>query len=80
MVNFFKSAITNNLVAGLTAIAFTSAIIIPPQCHAVGVDLNLGAINFEVRVEKILEKIKKSIDRGETNKIVSYMFDIKIRS
>lgn len=45
--------------------------------HAVGVILDLGAINFGIKVEKIFEKIKKCIDKGETNKIVSYMFDIK---
>ncbi|WP_213105181.1 hypothetical protein [Candidatus Protochlamydia amoebophila] len=49
----------------------------PPQIHAVGVNLDLGAINFGIKVEKIFEKIKRCIDKGETNKIVSYMFDIK---
>lgn len=77
MVNFFKPAIANNLVAGLTAIAFTTAVIAPPPCHAVGVNLDLGTINFGIKAEKIFEKIKKCIDKGETNKIVSYMFDIK---
>lgn len=77
MVNFFKLAIANNLVAGLTAVTFTTAIITTPPCHAVGVNLDLKAINFGIKVERIFEKIKKSIDKGETNKIVSYMFDIK---
>ena len=77
MVNFFKPAIANNLVGGLTAVAFTTAVIAPPPCHAVGVNLDLGAINFGIKAEKIFEKIKKCIDKGETNKIVSYMFDIK---
>ncbi len=77
MVNFFKLAIANNLVAGLTAITFTTAIIVTPPCHAVGANLDLKGINFGIKVGKIFEKIKKSIDKGETNKIVSYMFDIK---
>ena len=61
MVNFFKPAIFNNLVAGLTAFAFTTAVIYPPQVHAA---LDLGAINFGVKVEKIFEKIKRAIDKG----------------
>ncbi|MBS4163003.1 Uncharacterized protein PRO82_000284 [Candidatus Protochlamydia amoebophila] len=77
MVNFFKPAIANNLVACLTAVAFTTGVMYPPQIHAVGVNLDLGAINFGIKVEKIFEKIKRCIDKGETNKIVSYMFDIK---
>jgi hypothetical protein len=42
-----------------------------------GVNLDPNAINFGIKVEKVVEKIKKSIDKGETNKIVGYMFDIK---
>jgi len=77
MVNFFKPVVFNNLVAGLTALAFTIAVIQPPQLQSAGANLDLGAINFGIKVEKIFEKIKKAIDKGETNKIVSYMFDIK---
>lgn len=65
MVNFFKPSIANNLVAGLTAVAFTTAVIAPPPCHGVEVNLDLGAINFGIKVEKIFEKIKKCIDKGE---------------
>lgn len=77
MVNLFKPAVFNNLVAGFTAVAFTTAVTCPPQVYAAEVNLDLGAINLGVKVEKIFEKIKKSIDKGETNKIVGYMFDIK---
>lgn len=77
MVNFLKPAIYNNLVAGLTAVAFTTAVMQPPQLHAAGVNLDLNAINFGIKVEKLYEKIKKAIDKGETNKIVKYMFEIK---
>lgn len=77
VVNFFKPAIFNNLVASLTAVAFTTAVINLPQLQAVGVNLEPAAINFGIKVEKIVEKIEKAIDKGETNKIVGYMFDIK---
>ncbi|HRE32315.1 MAG TPA: hypothetical protein PLD88_10110, partial [Candidatus Berkiella sp.] len=39
--------------------------------------LSLNDINFGIKIEKIYEKVKKAIDRGETNKIVGYMFDFK---
>lgn len=77
MVNFLKPAIYNNLVAGITAVAFLTSVMHPPQVHAAGINLDLGAINFGIKMEKIVEKVKKCIDKGETNKIVGYMFDIK---
>lgn len=44
---------------------------------AVNANLDLNAINFNIKTEKVFEKIKKCIDKGETNKIVGHMFDIK---
>ncbi len=35
------------------------------------------SINFGVKIEKTFEKIKRAIDRGDTNKIVGYMYDVK---
>lgn len=49
MANFFKPAVFNNLVAGLTAVAFTTAVVYSPQVHAVDVNLDLAAINFGVK-------------------------------
>jgi hypothetical protein len=77
MVNFLKPAIANPLVAGITAFAFTTAVMAPPPAYAANVNLDLAAINFGIKAEKIFEKIKKCIDKGETNKIVGYMFDLK---
>jgi hypothetical protein len=37
VANFFKLTVFNNLVAGLTAIAFTTAVIYPPEVQAAGV-------------------------------------------
>lgn len=39
--------------------------------------MNLNDINFGIKIEKIYEKVKQAIDKGETNKIVGYMFDFK---
>jgi len=44
---------------------------------APGGGLNLNDINFGIKIEKIYEKVKKAIDKGETNKLVNYMFDFK---
>lgn len=61
------------MVACITLTAFTSAVILPTPAYA----LTLNEINFGIKIEKIYEKVKKAIDRGETNKIVGYMFDFK---
>jgi hypothetical protein len=65
------------MVSCLTTIAFTTTTLIPPPLIAAGFNLDLNAINFGIKVEKIFENIKKCIVKGETNKIVEYMFDIK---
>jgi hypothetical protein len=58
------------MVACLATVAFTTATLTPPSLMAANVNLDLGAINFGIKVGKIFEKIKKCIDRGKTNKIV----------
>ena len=65
------------MVSCLTTVAFTTATLTPPPLMAAGINLDLNSINFGIKVEKVFEKIKKCIDKGETNKIVGYMFDIK---
>lgn len=44
---------------------------------AAGTNLDLNSVNFGIKIEKVFEKIKKCIDKGETNKIIGYTFDIK---
>lgn len=73
MVNFLKSGICNSLVACITLTTFASTVIIPQPAYA----LSINDINFGIKIEKIYEKVKKAIDKGETNKIVGYMFDFK---
>src|ERR1700722_14007830 len=77
MVNILQSRFSNIMVSCLTTIAFTTATLTPPPLMAAGVNLDPNTINFGIKVEKVFEKIKRSIDKGETNKIVGYMFDIK---
>lgn len=76
MANLLQSRFSNTMVACLTTIAFSTATLMPPPLMA-AVNFDLNAINFGIKVEKIFEKIKKCIDKGETNKIIEYMFDLK---
>lgn len=78
MVNILLSRFCYTMVACLTTVIFTTEALMPhPLMAAPGGNLDLNAINFGIKVEKVVEKIKKCIDKGETNKIVGYMFDIK---
>ena len=73
MANFLKSRICNSMVAYLTIASFTTTLLVPLPLMA----LDINAINFGIKMEKIVEKVKKAIDKGETNKLVGYMFDFK---
>ena len=77
MAYFLQSRFCNTMVACFTTITFTTVTLTPPPLMAAGVNLNPVTINFGIKVEKLYEKIKKCINKGETNKIVSYMFDLK---
>lgn len=77
MANLFKHYIFNNLVACSTAFAFATTIVIPIKTYALPANLDPISINFGVKVEKTFEKIKRAIDKGDTNRIVGYMFDVK---
>jgi hypothetical protein len=50
VVNFLQPAIANPLVACITAFTFTTAVMAPPPAYAVGVNLDLAAINFGIIV------------------------------
>ena len=81
MVNIFQHNCSKLLVSCTTALAFTCVTVAPPSLMAyemaVPKALNLNDINFSIKIEKIYEKVKKAIDRKETNKIVGYMWDFK---
>lgn len=78
MGNLFKSSYINYMVACITIITFSTSTIMPLNLYALDSKIDLEAINFGIKIEKIFEKIKKAIDKGQTNKIVSYMFDLKL--
>jgi hypothetical protein len=77
MANIFQSTRCFTLATYLTTVAFATVAICPPPLMAANDGLNLNDINFGIKIEKIYEKVKRAIDKGETNKIVGYMFDFK---
>lgn len=77
MANILQSRFCNIMVVCITIVAFTTATLTPLPLMAAGVNLDFNAINFGAKIEKIYEKIKKCINKGETNKIVGHMFDFK---
>ncbi len=78
MAHLLRSSVCNTVVLCFTTIAFTTSILTPPQLMAAGGgNIDIATINFSLKVEKLYEKVRKSIDKGETNKIVGYMFDFK---
>lgn len=77
MANIFQSTRCFTLATYLTTAAFSTVAICPPSLMAANGGINLNDINFGIKIEKIYEKVKRAIDKGQTNKIVAYMFDFK---
>lgn len=77
MVNIFQSTRCITLATYLTTASFSTVTVLPASLMALNGNLNINDINFGIKIEKIYEKIKRAIDKGETNKIVGYMFDFK---
>ena len=75
MANILQSRFSNTMVTCLATVAFTTATLTPPPLIAVNANFDIATINFGIKIEKLYEKVKKSINRGETNKIVGYMFN-----
>lgn len=77
MVNIFQSTRCLTLATYLTTAAFTTVAVCPLPLMAANGSLNLNDINFGIKIEKIYDKVRRAIDKGETNKIIGYMFDFK---
>jgi len=77
MANIFQSTSYFTLATYLTTAAFATVTICPPSLMATNGGINLKDTNFGIKIDKIFEKVKRAIDKGETNKIVDYMFDFK---
>lgn len=77
MANIFQSTRFFTLATYLTTAAFAIVAICPPSLMAANEEFYFNDINFGIKIEKIYEKLKRAIDKGETNKIVNYMFDFK---
>ncbi len=77
MVYILHSIFRNTVVACLTTVAFTTVTFIPSPLMSANAKIDFATINFGIKAEKLYEKVKKSIERREINKIVGYMFDFK---
>lgn len=69
MANIFQSHFRNIMVPCLTTVAFTTAKLTPPPLMAANFNINLNAINFGIKVEKVFEKNLRDI------KLVAYSAD-----
>jgi hypothetical protein len=77
MAHILQSTRCLTLATYLTTASFTTVTIAQPPLMAAHANLSLNEINFGIKIEKIYEKIKRAIDKGDTNKIVGYMFNLK---
>lgn len=59
--------------------AFTVSTITPLRAEhqEKGVNFNLNDINFGIKIEKFVEKVKKCIEKKDSAKLTELMFDIK---
>lgn len=61
MANLFKHAFIDYMVACLTIVAFTTTTLtLPSKLLGTEAAIDLGKINFGIKIEKLFEKIKKS--------------------
>ena len=54
MANILQSRFSNIMVSCLTTVAFTTATLIPHPLMATGVNLDLRAINFGIKMENMI--------------------------
>lgn len=59
MANILQPRFSNTMVVCLTTVAFTTATLTPPPLMAADFNLDLNAINFGIRVEKVYDRDQK---------------------
>ncbi len=75
MAYIFNSPKFNNIVLCGILITFSMAILTPPSCQAANVNFN--DVAFGVRIEKLVEKVIRYKDKGDSHKLLDIMIDIK---
>lgn len=75
MANIFNSPKLNNIVLCGILATFSMAILTPRPCYSSNVSINNVA--FGVRIEKLVEKVIRYKDKGDSNKLLDTMMDIK---
>lgn len=77
MAYIFNSHKFNNIVLCGVLATFSLAVLTPPPCYAVNAGVNFNDIAFGVRLEKLVEKVIRYKDKGDSNKLLDTMMDIK---
>lgn len=75
MANIFNSHKFNNFLLCSVLVTFSVAILTPSPCSAVSVNPN--DVAFGVRLQKLVDKVLKYKDKGESNKLLDTMIDMK---
>lgn len=77
MVNIFNTAKFNSVLLCGTLVAFSMTTISVP-CHAAqGFNVNLNDVAFGIRIEKLVEKIIKLKDKGDSKRLIETMVEVK---
>lgn len=77
MANFLHATKLNRLLLSSTIVTFSLSTL-PHPVYATHKDVTINEILFATRVEKLIEKINKYRDRGDINKLLGAMFDLKL--
>lgn len=78
MVNIFNSSKINSLLLSSILVIFSLAVLTPPPCHAQWFDnITPNDIAFGIRIEKLIEKVWKYKDKGDSDKLLDTMVEIK---
>jgi hypothetical protein len=75
MGNIFFSIKFNRILLCGTLIAF-SLTSIPFPCYS-QTNVGVNELAFAFRIEQLLEKVKKAVDKKDSNKLIDLMFDVK---
>jgi hypothetical protein len=75
MGNIFHFTKFNRVFLCGTLIAF-SLVNIPTPCYSQN-NVGVNDVAFAYRIEKLLEKVKRSADKNDSNKLIDLMLDVK---
>lgn len=75
MASIFNTPKFNNILLSGVLITFSMAVLTPPPCYAI--NINPNDVAFGIRMEKLVEKVLRYKDKGESNKLLDTMVEMK---